>query len=297
MTTTKTTRADTKSATTTADAAMPADTVSLRLTKEAVEAVDDLVAAAGRLFTRHRLMVLAVTHGARMLAADPTALLRRPGVGAPPRDASALPVVDPQEPESATDDGAAKETSRQAVLKRIASVAEKEGGTIVTTAAELAATIGLDSNSVGQFLHLAERSPSDTLRVTKHVPTHKRGVGYRTNWEISAGVTSPSAPVTPARSSVRQQVAELRGVIDHEYDVYLGRVAVVVATKPGRAVEWTGAEMARRVKGCPSDGNRGVGNVLSAMARNSIARGGLRAIKTGEEREGLEVFRLMAAEG
>jgi len=53
----------------------PAPT-ALRLDAEAADALADLVAVAGAKTSRHRLMVVALTHGARVLAADPSALLR-----------------------------------------------------------------------------------------------------------------------------------------------------------------------------------------------------------------------------
>lgn len=53
----------------------PAPT-ALRLDADAVSALDALAAVAGPKTSRHRLMVVALTHGARMLAADPSALLR-----------------------------------------------------------------------------------------------------------------------------------------------------------------------------------------------------------------------------
>jgi len=50
--------------------------VSVRLTRDAADALDALAAAAGGAIPRHRLIVAAVTHGARTLAADRVALLR-----------------------------------------------------------------------------------------------------------------------------------------------------------------------------------------------------------------------------
>lgn len=49
--------------------------VSLRPTPEAVAALDALTAATGGAIPRHRLMVAALTHGARALAADPASIL------------------------------------------------------------------------------------------------------------------------------------------------------------------------------------------------------------------------------
>lgn len=49
--------------------------VSLRPTPEAVAALDALSAATGGAIPRHRLMVAALTHGARALAADPASIL------------------------------------------------------------------------------------------------------------------------------------------------------------------------------------------------------------------------------
>lgn len=53
----------------------PAPT-ALRLTREAVDALDALQRAAGKRLSRHALAVEALTYGARLLAADPAALLR-----------------------------------------------------------------------------------------------------------------------------------------------------------------------------------------------------------------------------
>lgn len=53
----------------------PAPT-ALRLDAEAVAALDALVAVAGPKTSRHRLMVVALTHGARLLADDRAALVR-----------------------------------------------------------------------------------------------------------------------------------------------------------------------------------------------------------------------------
>ena len=53
----------------------PAPT-ALRLDAEAADALAALAAVAGPKTSRHRLMVVALTHGARVLAADPSALLR-----------------------------------------------------------------------------------------------------------------------------------------------------------------------------------------------------------------------------
>ena len=49
--------------------------VSLRITADAAAALDALTAATGGAIPRHRLMVAALTHGARALAADPASIL------------------------------------------------------------------------------------------------------------------------------------------------------------------------------------------------------------------------------
>lgn len=58
------------------DTTKPPAPTALRLDAEAADALADLVAVAGPKTSRHRLMVVALTHGARVLAADPSALLR-----------------------------------------------------------------------------------------------------------------------------------------------------------------------------------------------------------------------------
>lgn len=55
--------------------------VSLRITADAAAALDALSAATGGAIPRHRLMVAAMTHGARALAASPAELLPLLGMG------------------------------------------------------------------------------------------------------------------------------------------------------------------------------------------------------------------------
>jgi len=63
------------------DTPKPSPNVSLRLTPDALDALDALVAVTRAAVPRHRLMVAAITHGARALAADPQALLPLLGLG------------------------------------------------------------------------------------------------------------------------------------------------------------------------------------------------------------------------
>lgn len=80
--------------------------VSLRLTPDAAAALDALATATGGKVPRHRLMLAALTHGARALAADPRALVPLLDVGgvlgalglAVAPVAPATPVVQPATP-------------------------------------------------------------------------------------------------------------------------------------------------------------------------------------------------------
>lgn len=109
--------------------------VSLRLTPDAAAALDALTTATGGKVPRHRLMLAALTHGARALAADPRALVPLLDVGgvlgalglavapapsAPPAVAPATPVVQPATP---VHNGSAPVAARSAPVHRAATPA------------------------------------------------------------------------------------------------------------------------------------------------------------------------------
>ena len=102
--------------------------VSLRLTPDAAAALDALTTATGGKVPRHRLMLAALTHGARALAADPRALVPLLDVGgvlgalglAVAPVAPATPVVQPATP---VHGGSAPVAARSAPVHRAATPA------------------------------------------------------------------------------------------------------------------------------------------------------------------------------
>lgn len=268
---------------------------ALRLTREADAAISNLAKVAGPGVARHRLMVASITHGARALAADPVALLRllvgnnlaAAVVGEPTNPA---PIVPPPVAPAAP----VAEVEQHDGIPALVAAVKKAGGELVITSRDAAKIVGRSSHSMGQWLGHERDKQTGALHVEQMRSTNEEGKGFRTRWRLTIDTgSSAAAPRTP-EAQRRVAASPTRRARDEAYDAYLANVAVVVAKKPGRSVEWSCGDLTRRVSGRPATNNRGIANMLATMARNGAERCGLRVAATGEDRGGLAVYRFTA---
>ena len=164
----------------------PAPT-ALRLDAEAADALAALAAVAGPKTSRHRLMVVALTHGARVLAADPSALLRllvgvdlaalaaeqRPAATPVAASSTPAPTAAPPSPVEAPPpvevDAADGDPNRYATaaelarLRRALVAASKRGASILGIATAAAVNTGGSRKALARVK--GGESPRVTLRV------------------------------------------------------------------------------------------------------------------------------------
>lgn len=187
--------------------------VSLRITADAAAALDALSAATGGAIPRHRLMVAAMTHGARALAASPAELL--PLLGLAPLLAAARGDVAPaavSHPATPVSHPATPVAARSArVMPPSPAVSRRPRAAAVTSSAPSSSPRGDAAPEAVEALRAALRAAVDRGASVNALAAAAGMTGGGTRGRLAALLAGASPPVSVQLARAVTAAAEAHG--------------------------------------------------------------------------------------